>query len=144
MATHSSVLAWRIPGTEEPGRLPSTGHTELDTTEVTYQQHQLLFAVLQFSFLTPISFGESLHLNLCNLDRVANLSAYSHSGESQGSPQRVLLLDQPFSQGFHPLPGDNQHLVNQMLQLRILNIYPITMNTKKAMALSSLFATKKL
>ena len=23
MATHSSVLAWRIPGTEEPGRLPS-------------------------------------------------------------------------------------------------------------------------
>ena len=25
MATHSSVLAWRIPGMEEPGRLPSTG-----------------------------------------------------------------------------------------------------------------------
>ena len=25
MATHSSVLAWRIPGTREPGRLPSMG-----------------------------------------------------------------------------------------------------------------------
>ena len=25
MATHSSVLAWRIPGTEEPSGLPSTG-----------------------------------------------------------------------------------------------------------------------
>ena len=25
MATHSGVLAWRIPGTEEPGGLPSTG-----------------------------------------------------------------------------------------------------------------------
>ena len=25
MATHSCVLAWRIPGTEEPGRLPSIG-----------------------------------------------------------------------------------------------------------------------
>ena len=25
MATHSSVLAWRIPGTEEPGALPSMG-----------------------------------------------------------------------------------------------------------------------
>ena len=25
MATHSSVLAWRIPGTGEPGRLPSKG-----------------------------------------------------------------------------------------------------------------------
>ena len=25
MATHSSILAWRIPGTEEPGGLPSMG-----------------------------------------------------------------------------------------------------------------------
>ena len=25
MATHSSVLAWRVPATEEPGGLPSTG-----------------------------------------------------------------------------------------------------------------------
>ena len=25
MAAHSSILAWRIPGTEEPGGLPSTG-----------------------------------------------------------------------------------------------------------------------
>ena len=25
MATHSSVLAWRIPGTVEPGVLPSMG-----------------------------------------------------------------------------------------------------------------------
>ena len=25
MATHSSVLAWRIPGTGEPGELPSLG-----------------------------------------------------------------------------------------------------------------------
>ena len=36
MATHSSVLAWRIPGTGEPGGLLSMGSdTELDTTEVT-------------------------------------------------------------------------------------------------------------
>ena len=25
MATHSSILPWRIPGTEEPGGLPSMG-----------------------------------------------------------------------------------------------------------------------
>ena len=35
MATHSSVLAWRIPGTGEPGGLPSMGLQESDTTEVT-------------------------------------------------------------------------------------------------------------
>ena len=33
MATHSSVLAWSIPGTGEPGGLPSMGCTELDLTE---------------------------------------------------------------------------------------------------------------
>ena len=33
MATHSSILAWRIPWTEELGGLQSMGHKELDTTE---------------------------------------------------------------------------------------------------------------
>ena len=31
MATHSSILAWRIPWTEEPGRLQTMGSQELDT-----------------------------------------------------------------------------------------------------------------
>ena len=35
MATHSSVLAWRIPEMGEPGRLPSMGPIESDTTEAT-------------------------------------------------------------------------------------------------------------
>ena len=33
MATHSSFLAWKIPWTEEPGRLQSTGHKESNMTE---------------------------------------------------------------------------------------------------------------
>jgi len=32
MATHSSILAWRISWTEEPGRLQSTGSQESDMT----------------------------------------------------------------------------------------------------------------
>ena len=40
MATHSSVLAWKIPGTGEPGGLHLWGCTESDTTEVTQQQQQ--------------------------------------------------------------------------------------------------------
>ena len=39
MATHSSVLAWRISGMGEPGGLP-WGCTKLDTTEATWQQQQ--------------------------------------------------------------------------------------------------------
>ena len=33
MATHSSILAWKIPWTEEPGRLQPMGRKELGTTE---------------------------------------------------------------------------------------------------------------
>ena len=33
MATHSSILAWRIPWTEEPGGLQSVGSQRVDTPE---------------------------------------------------------------------------------------------------------------
>ena len=35
-ATHSSIPAGRIPRTEEPSRLQSTNHKDLDMTEHTY------------------------------------------------------------------------------------------------------------
>ena len=33
MATHSSILAWRTPWTEEPGRLRYTGSQKSDTSQ---------------------------------------------------------------------------------------------------------------
>ena len=33
MATHSSILAWKLPWTEEPGELRSRGRRESDMTE---------------------------------------------------------------------------------------------------------------
>ena len=41
MATHSSILAWRIPWTEEPGGLQSMGTQESDTTERLNHHHHL-------------------------------------------------------------------------------------------------------
>ena len=35
MPTHSSILAWEIPWTEEPGKLTVRGITESETTEAT-------------------------------------------------------------------------------------------------------------
>ena len=35
MATHASILAWRIPWTEEPGGLQSIGYKESNMTEAT-------------------------------------------------------------------------------------------------------------
>ena len=42
MATHSSTLAWKIPWTEEPGRLTVHGVAEPDTTERLYLLTYLL------------------------------------------------------------------------------------------------------
>ena len=38
MATHSSILAWRIPQTEEPGGLQSMGSQRVGRDLVTEQQ----------------------------------------------------------------------------------------------------------
>ena len=41
MATHSSILAWKIPWTEKPGGLQSTGWQKSDTTERFYSLMQI-------------------------------------------------------------------------------------------------------
>ena len=41
MATHSSILTWKIPGTEKPGRLP-WGHEESDRIEHTHKSQTTL------------------------------------------------------------------------------------------------------
>ena len=41
MATHSSILIWEIPWTEEPGRLQSTGSQRVGHNLVTRKQHML-------------------------------------------------------------------------------------------------------
>ena len=56
MATHSSVLAWRIPGMGHPGWLPSMGSRESDTTEVTQQQQQQLLAHCLQGYLKELGF----------------------------------------------------------------------------------------
>ena len=41
MATHSNILAWEIPQTEEPGRLQSMGSQRVGQNLVSKQQQQL-------------------------------------------------------------------------------------------------------
>ena len=43
MATHSNILAWEIPWTEEPGGLPSTGWQRVRHDLATKQQQ--LFSI---------------------------------------------------------------------------------------------------
>ena len=41
MPTHSSILAWKIPWTEEPGGLQFIGFRALDMTEATWHTNYL-------------------------------------------------------------------------------------------------------
>ena len=53
MATHSSILTWEIPWTEEPGRLQSMGsQKESDTTEQLNNKSIKSSSELKFYFLT--------------------------------------------------------------------------------------------
>ena len=50
MATHSSILTWRIPWTGEPGELQSMGSLESDMTDqlsLTHSHHPWIYSILQ-------------------------------------------------------------------------------------------------
>ena len=48
MATHSSILAWEIPWTVEPGRPQSMGGKELDMTERLSTAHMHVINIWNF------------------------------------------------------------------------------------------------
>ena len=58
MATHSSVLAWRIPGTGEPGRLPSMGSQSQTRLKRLSSSSSSVYGKDLISFLQIIDFGE--------------------------------------------------------------------------------------
>ena len=72
MATHSSILAWRIPGTEDLAGYSPQGHKKLDRTEATQHAHTCdhwhfvhcflavlaIFSVTFFSFFLPLWFDD--------------------------------------------------------------------------------------
>ena len=78
LATHSSILAWRLPWTEEPGGLQvhgvtvghhwatkySGGHRELDTTEAT--EHTRVQYIENYPNLLTLS-GFNILLLLCQI-----------------------------------------------------------------------------
>ena len=50
MAIHSSILAWRIPWTEEPGWLQSMGGKVSNMTEATAPMHARTAQLFFFNF----------------------------------------------------------------------------------------------
>ena len=59
MATHSSVLAWRIPWTEELGGLQSTGRKESDMTERLHFHFHVFIYLSQFCIFYEYNVSKS-------------------------------------------------------------------------------------
>ena len=80
METHSSVLAWRIPWTEEPGRLHSAwGRKELDMTErLSIAYHSNILSIL--NIVREIDYMSIINGPLVNIEMnfiVGNLLFHS-------------------------------------------------------------------
>ena len=77
MAPHSSTLAWKIPWTEEHGRLQSMGCKELDTTE------QLHFHFLRYQRLelqhSLFLEGEHISITLSKKSKEASKPGFSNT-----------------------------------------------------------------
>ena len=88
MATHASILAWRIPRTEKPGRLQSTGSQESDTTE---QLHSLTHSLSN-------SVGKE---SACNAGDPGLIPGLGRSPvEGNDNPLQYSCLENPMDRGF--------------------------------------------
>ena len=57
MTTHSSILAWRIPCIEEPGRLQSLGSQREKTELLTLSVFPILKFASRLSHVNPVAVG---------------------------------------------------------------------------------------
>ena len=106
MATHSSVLAWRIPGTAEPGGLPSMGshRVEHDWSKLAAAWFSLIQSVSQLFYLKQLVFHtwiiivkdpfltevlSNIDLNLC--------FCYSYLGKTKQNWDFILHSQKKFT-----------------------------------------------
>ena len=84
MATHSSILAWRIPRTKEPGGLQPWGRKDWDMTE-------------QLTHTTCGSDGKASAYNAGDPGSSPGLG--SSPGEGNGTPLQYSCLENPMDRG---------------------------------------------
>ena len=81
MATHSSILAWRIPGMGSLVGCHLWGRTESDTTEATQQQENC---------------GSDSKASAYNAGNLVSIPGWGRSpGEGNGTPLQYSCLENP-------------------------------------------------
>ena len=105
MATHSSILAWKIPSTEEPGGLQSMGsQKESDTERLNNSNNKVPFNCKDFSYPVLFFFRElskqsnvwllfSKHIALCQA--LSNINHQKSRCHSTGPKSHSLYLAEP-------------------------------------------------
>ena len=95
VATYSSILAWEIPWTDEPGGLCPCGRRELDTTEhAAYFVYIQLNCVLNFALLV----SKCKNTIISVIRTLLLLSNFSHSFDfSQVHSHTCLLSTSPLT-----------------------------------------------
>ena len=73
MATHSSVLPWRIPGTEEPGRLLSMGLHRVRQDSLWWFGMPISLRIFQFVALHTV---KGFRVNKAEVDAFLELSCF--------------------------------------------------------------------
>ena len=100
MATHCTILAWRIPWTEEPGWLQSMGSQRATSLSFTLQLHALQHSRLPCLSLSPRSLLElvsiesvmpSNHLILCRLLLSQRMLTYRPKMEATNSKKQYRI-----------------------------------------------------
>ena len=96
MATHSSVLSWRIPGTGEPGRLPSVG-----SHRVGHDWSDLAAAAASFPKKAPLLLGRWWEFS--DDEGCRSGAPFTWTKSSGGRHPRSLLLSNFMNSGtnFH-------------------------------------------
>ena len=112
MATHSSVLAWRIPGTGEPGGLPSMGLHRVghDWNDLAAAAYSITYSRQKYRFFRSSKNGWKL--SQC---RVYGLHWYSIMIQKYlaGYDEKVSGLQNPVNKGFqrkHLWKESSKHL----------------------------------
>ena len=103
MATHSSIHAWRIPWTEEPGRLQSMGSQRVDKTEVT--QYACILCTYTFQ---KVNILRGQHAEIKIIEGILNLK---QSGSKQSSWTCVIKCKFKYTRETPELTAQSHRLV---------------------------------
>ena len=94
MATHSSILAWRSPSTEEPDGLQFWGHKALDMTEQLNTAHIYIYVSEGFPG------GSEVKASASNERDPSSIPGLGRSpGEGNGNPLQYSCLENPMDRG---------------------------------------------